>query len=118
MKRFLFFLLILFALTCFVGCDIDYDETIGCDPQASELSYDGGSFQVNLKSYVKWTATTSATWLSIKPDAGRGDTTVIITVEPTTNYRKAVITFDNGYATATVTVQQSSQASINSLNTE
>ena len=117
MKKFSLFV-VLFMLTCFVGCDIDYDETIGCDPQAVEMASEGGSFEVNLKSYVKWTATTPANWMHIDPETGRGDTVVKVTVDPATMGRKNVITFDNGYATTTVTVHQSTPSTTNSLNSK
>lgn len=89
----------------FVGCDIDYTETIGCDPQTQEIGLEGGSFTVDLKSYVKWTATTNVNWLTVDPDKGIGDTIVTIKVD-SGEIRKGVITFDNGYATTTLTVNQ------------
>ena len=74
-------LVTLFVLICFCGCDIDYDETIGIDPQEKSIGLEGGSFTVDFRSYVKWTSSTQAEWLRIDPAFGKGDTVLTITAE-------------------------------------
>ena len=111
-------LVTLFVLTCFCGCDIEYDETIGCDPQEKEIGLEGGSFMVDFRSYVKWTSSTNADWLTVDPDSGKGDTVLTITVAPTTVSRRGTITFDNGYATTTLSIRQYERAQVASLNAD
>lgn len=108
-------LIILLLLVSFTACDIDYGETIGCDLQTKEMGLEGGSFTVNFKSYVKWTATTKETWLNVDPAAGISDTIVTIIVDSATFSRKGMITFDNGYATTTLTINQVYQAPEDSI---
>lgn len=111
-------LITLFVLICFCGCDIDYSETIGCDPQEKQIGLEGGSFTVDFRSYVKWTSSTRAEWLSIDPASGKGDTVLTIMVEPATLSRQGTLTFDNGYATTTLIINQLNQVSVASLNAE
>ena len=111
-------LAMLFVLTCFCGCDIDYAETISCEPQETEIGLEGGSFIVDFRSYVKWTSSANVEWLSIDPASGTGDTVLTITVSPATLHRKGVITFDNGYATTTLSIHQFEQVPADSLNAE
>ncbi len=111
-----FFILLL--LLSFSACDIDYGVTIGCDPQTKEMGLAGGSFTVNFKSYVKWSATTKANWLTIDPEAGMSDTIVTVIVDSTSVSRKGTITFDNGYATTTLTINQIYQEPEDSLQLE
>ena len=111
-------LVTLFVLTCFCGCDIEYTETIGCDPQEKEIGLEGGSFMVDFRSYVKWTSSTNAEWLTVDPDAGKGDTILTITVAPTTVSRRGTITFDNGYATTTLSIRQYERAQVAGLNAD
>ena len=111
-------LVTLFALTCLCGCDIEYDETIGCDPQEKEIGLEGGSFMVDFRSYVKWTSSTPADWLTVDPASGKGDTILTITVAPTTVNRRGTITFDNGYATTTLSIRQYEQVQKDSLNAD
>ena len=111
-----FFILLL--LLSFTACDIDYGETIGCDPQTKEIGLEGGSFTVNFKSYVKWTASTKETWLTFEPEAGMSDTIVTIMVDSASYPRKGTITFDNGYATTTLTINQVRQEPEDSLQLE
>lgn len=111
-------LVTLFVLICFCGCDIDYDETIGIDPQEKSIGLEGGSFTVDFRSYVKWTSSTRAEWLRIDPAFGKGDTVLTITAEPSTVSRQGTITFDNGYATTTLTIHQVNQVPAASINAE
>ena len=110
--------IILFLLTCLVSCDIDYNETISCEPKTQEIGLPGGSFAVDFKSYVKWTASTKETWLTFEPEAGVSDTIVTIMVDSASYPRKGTITFDNGYATTTLTINQVRQEPEDSLQLE
>ncbi len=97
---------ILCLFTCLAACDMDFSETIGCNPQTKEIGLSGGSFKVDFSSYVDWTSSTPADWLHVNPETGWGDATLTITVDSATFSRKGVITFDNGYATTTLTINQ------------
>ena len=83
-------------------------------PNAVTLPSGGGSQTVSVRagtSSANWTATSSASWLTVSPTSGSGSqatTSVTLTASANTgSSRTATVTFSHGGTTATVTVTQS-----------
>ncbi len=83
-------------------------------PTAVTLPSAGGSQTVSVHagtSSANWTATSSASWLTVSPTSGSGSqatTSVTLTASANTgSSRTATVTFSHGGTTATVTVTQS-----------
>ncbi len=70
---------------------------------------EGSTATFNITSNVSWTASASATWLTLNRESGSGDATITVTAQknPTTSSRTATITVSGtGVANKTVTVTQ------------
>ncbi|MFA7492381.1 MAG: BACON domain-containing carbohydrate-binding protein [Proteiniphilum sp.] len=113
MKKTLFFLLVLFGITCFVSCGDDGDTpvedpvlTLGMPdgstlPQKLEFSSDADSKKLNIASNGEWKITktgTSTDWLTVSPESGQLNGTITLTAakNSTTSNRDVVLVFSLG----------------------
>ena len=82
-------------------------------PTTSDVScaLDGGSFDV--EANYSWTATTTASWITVNTPSGSGNGTVLYSVlENTGSQRTGTITVTSGSLTATHTVTQAAKPQI------
>ena len=93
--------------------------TLSVSPTSLSFQQSGGSEPVEVTSNVNWSATSSASWLTISPNSGTESDIVIVTASAnnTNSSRTATITFtgNNGVSPRIITVSQEgpSQYTIN-----
>ena len=113
MKKTLFFLLVLFGITCFVSCSSDDDTpaeeltlTLGMAdgsalPQKLEFSSDADTKRLSVKSNGDWKISktgSSTDWLTVAPESGQSNGTITLTAakNTTTSNRDVVLVFSLG----------------------
>lgn len=84
--------------------------TMSVNPLTLNIPATAGSVGFDITGNVDWTAAVSDSWLSVNPESGSGDASVLVTYQenPTTSQRTATITIEgsNGVATQVITVIQ------------
>ena len=84
--------------------------TLSVSPSAISFQQTGGNQVVNVTSNISWTATSSASWLSISPNSGTESEAMIVTatVNNSNSSRSATITItgNGGVSPQTITVTQ------------
>lgn len=84
--------------------------TLNVSPAALSFEQSGGSRPVEVTSNVVWSASTSASWLTVSPNSGAESTTIIISAAAnnTNSSRTATITLSgtNGVSNKTINVTQ------------
>ena len=86
--------------------------TLSVSPSSISFQQTGGNQVVNITSNVSWTATSSASWLSLSPNSGTESESMIVTATANNSgsSRSATITItgNGGVPPKTITVSQSS----------
>ena len=113
------FLCVLTGLLVFSSCSKEDDKEYKSTQAPHEFKLAKNSIKAGYKaSYenvllsadlaIKWTATTSADWLSVSPTSGTGGTTLRVAWEenPDAADREAIVTISEGQAQLTVIVKQ------------
>lgn len=84
--------------------------TLTASPTALSFQQSGGTRTVAVTSNVNWTATSSASWLTISPNSGTESSSMVVTATAnnTNSARSATITLtgSNGVSPRTITVTQ------------
>ena len=90
--------------------------TLSVSPSSLSFQQSGGTQSVDVTTNVSWTATTSASWLSISPTNGTESGTIIVTATAnnSSSSRSATITItgSNGVSSQTITVSQAASSGI------
>ena len=85
--------------------------TLSVSPSSISFQQTGGNQVVNVTSNVSWTATSSASWLSLSPNSGTESESMIVTATAnnSSSSRSATITItgNGGVPPKTITVSQS-----------
>ncbi|MBO7133458.1 MAG: C10 family peptidase [Bacteroidales bacterium] len=91
---------------CPTGTTPSYNLTVS--PSSLSYTADGASKTVNVTSNTSWTATSSASWLTISPASGtnNGTITAVAAANTSSSQRTATITVSGGGITRTVSVTQ------------
>ncbi|GEM_PF-304509 len=86
--------------------------TFNVTPTSASFTSSGGSISLTITSNQSWTASTSATWLTLSNDSGSGDATLTVTAEAntSTSNRTEAITFTAGGTSYRVSVTQEGAA--------
>ncbi len=73
----------------------------------------GGTFTLNVKANIPWSAACEETWASLTPNSGDGDAEITVTVEPATSSKSTEqkITFTAGEFTDIVTITRAGKKS-------
>ena len=90
-----------------VGCRKPVD--VSFESATQEVSAEGGSYEIALKSNGEWTVATTAEWVTVTPTTGNGDATLTLAVAANTlaDDRSAEITATTKDNTATLALTQS-----------
>lgn len=82
--------ILLFAAVAFavVGCRKPVEVSFASATQ--EVSAEGGSYEIALKSNGEWTVSTDAEWITVAPTSGNDDATLTLTVSPNTSVEDRV----------------------------
>ena len=82
--------------------------TFSVTPTSASFTSSGGSVTLTITSNQSWTASTSATWLTLSNNSGMGDATLTITAEvnPSISSRTEAIAFTAGGTSYRVSVTQ------------
>jgi hypothetical protein len=90
--------------------------SLSVSPASLTFTAAGGSQNITLTTNVGWTATGSATWVSVSPASGSNSGTVSVTAAANTgDARTATITLTGGGITQTVSVSQAAASPASSL---
>lgn len=93
---------------------IGWSASASVKPTSLSFSSKGGSSNVTITSNTDWKASTTASWITLSPTSGNGDG--VLTVKADANSysynRSATITINYGNNKATISVTQSSKASL------
>ena len=105
--------LVLFIILFLVGCqpnDVKPDPEINYSGKSTlSIGNDGGALDISFNTNVDWTASASASWVSLSPASGQaGDSKVKATITPNTDYedKSAVITINAGGQKIEIKVDQ------------
>lgn len=106
MKKLRYILLVAAVAFAVVGCRKPVE--VSFESATQEVSAQGGSYEIALKSNGEWTVATNAEWITVAPTSGNGDATLTLTVPANTSVedRVAEITATTKDNTATLALTQ------------
>lgn len=107
-RRLLFFGMFLFVLILACSDTTEVKDEISIEPQSLVFEKPAALDTLQIESTTNWSVTIDEPWITIDPETGSGDATVIVSVETnnTNSVREAAITFSAGDADVQLSVLQ------------
>lgn len=81
MKNYLFYLITLFGLFSLTGCNDDDPMVILSQTEFKDISYEGGTFKIELQAGGEWTATSMVDWCKVSKSISEGPGALVVEVK-------------------------------------